>query len=73
MSSTAGAGPVVMPERRVRRPRVQLNTRVPVAVEQLLQRFVIENETTVQSTVDLALVEFLSARGYLLTDREDAQ
>jgi hypothetical protein len=59
-----------MPERRVRRPRVQLNTRVPVDVEELLQRFVVENQTTVQNSVDLALVEFLAARGYLLTGRE---
>ena len=81
MSSPAGSapvmgpvmGPVVMPERRIRRPRVQLNTRVLVDVEQLLQRFVTENETTVQNSVDLALVEFLAARGYVLTNGEDQQ
>lgn len=81
MSSSAGSapvmgpvtGPVVMPERRIRRPRVQLNTRVLVDVEQLLQRFVTENETTVQNSVDLALVEFLAARGYVLTNGEDQQ
>jgi len=78
VSSSAGSapvvmGPVVMPERRIRRPRVQLNTRVLVDVEQLLQRFVTENETTVQNSVDLALVEFLAARGYVLTNGEDQQ
>jgi hypothetical protein len=31
-----------------------------------LQRFVDDNQTTVQNTVDLALVEFLAARGYPL-------
>ncbi len=73
MSGTAGSGHhVVMPERRVRPPRVQLNTRVPVDVERLLQRFVVENETTVQSSVDLALVEFLAARGYVVTSGEDS-
>ncbi len=60
-----------MPVRRERRPRVQLNTRVPVDLERLLQRFVTEHETTVQSSVDLALVEFLAARGYILTNQED--
>ncbi len=59
------AGPV-MPEPRHRWRRVQLNTRVRVEVEQLLQRFVTDHETTVQSSVDLALVEFLAARGYPL-------
>jgi hypothetical protein len=58
-----GAGPA-MPERRSRWRRVQLNTRVRVEVEQLLQRFVDDHQTTVQSSVDLALVEFLAARGY---------
>jgi hypothetical protein len=60
-----------MPVRRERRPRVQLNTRVPVDVERLLQRFVLDHQTTVQSSVDLALVEFLAARGYALTDPEE--
>jgi hypothetical protein len=71
VSSSAGAGPVAMPVRRERRPRVQLNTRVPVDVERLLQRFVVDHQTTVQSSVDLALVEFLAARGYALTDLEE--
>lgn len=53
-----------MPEPRERWRRVQLNTRVRVEVEQALQRFVTEHHTTVQSSVDLALVEFLTARGY---------
>jgi hypothetical protein len=57
---------LAMPARRPTWARVQLNTRVRVEVEQLLQRFVDENETTVQSTVDLALTEFLAARGYPL-------
>jgi hypothetical protein len=47
---------------------VQLNTRVRVELEELLQRFVNDNDTTVQSSVDLALVEFLAARGYPLPD-----
>ena len=55
-----------MPARRSRWARVQLNTRVRVEVEQLLQRFVDDNDTTVQNSVDLALVEFLAARGYPL-------
>jgi hypothetical protein len=55
-----------MPYRRPRWERVQLNTRVRVEVEQLLQRFVDDHETTVQNSVDLALVEFLAARGYVL-------
>jgi hypothetical protein len=37
-----------------------------VEVEQLLQRFVDDNDTTVQGSVDLALTEFLAARGYPL-------
>jgi len=53
-----------MPARRSRWYRVQLNTRVRVEVEQTLQRFVYDNDTTVQSSVDLALEEFLSKRGY---------
>jgi hypothetical protein len=53
-----------MPTRRTRWHRVQLNTRVRVEVEQTLQRFVFDNDTTVQSSVDLALEEFLSRRGY---------
>lgn len=57
---------LAMPQRRSRWRRVQLNTRVRVEVEQLLQRFVDDHETTVQSSVDLALVEFLAARGYQL-------
>ena len=58
--------PPVMPARRSRWARVQLNTRVRVELERLLQRFVDENQTTVQSSVDLALTEFLAARGYVL-------
>ena len=73
-ATTAGdsgpSGPV-MPARRPRWERVQLNTRVRVEVEQLLQRFVDDHDTTVQNSVDLALVEFLAARGYLLPAVED--
>jgi hypothetical protein len=54
---------VPMPPRRVRGERVQLNARVRVEVEQALQRFVREHGTTVQDCVDLALAEFLAARG----------
>jgi hypothetical protein len=64
-TGTQGAG-LAMPERRARWRRVQVNARVRVEVEQLLQRFVDDNQTTVQSSVDLALVEFLAARGYQL-------
>jgi hypothetical protein len=60
-----------MPARRPKWDRVQLNTRVRVEVEQLLQRFVDDHDTTVQNSVDLALVEFLAARGYALPDTED--
>ena len=59
-SSTTGAA---MPPRRVRGERVQLNARVRIEVEQALQRFVREHDTTVQDCVDLALAEFLAARG----------
>lgn len=57
-----------MPPRRSRsdrmQVRVQVNARVRVEVEQLLQRFVRDNDTTVQDCVDLALAEFLKVRGY---------
>ena len=59
---------VAMPPQRPRFERVQLNTRVRVELEELLQRFVADHDTTVQSSVDLALVEFLAARGYPLLD-----
>jgi hypothetical protein len=59
---------LAMPARRRQLSRVQLNTRVRVELEELLQRFVTDNDTTVQSSVDLALVEFLAARGYPLLD-----
>jgi hypothetical protein len=67
LTATEGgpSGPA-MPARRPRWDRVQLNTRVRVEVEQLLQRFVDDHDTTVQNSVDLALVEFLAARGYVL-------
>jgi len=61
-----GAGGPVMPARRSRRARVQLNTRVRVEIGQVLQRFVDDHETTVQDSVELALTEFLAARGYPL-------
>jgi hypothetical protein len=57
-----------MPPRRARGDRlplrVQVNARVRVEVEELLQRFVRDNDTTVQDCVDLALAEFLTLRGY---------
>ena len=61
---------LAMPARRRQLSRVQLNTRVRVELEELLQRFVTDNDTTVQSSVDLALVEFLAARGYPLLDAD---
>ena len=64
-----GDGPLAMPARRHQWQRVQLNTRVRVEVEALLQRFVTDHETTVQSSVDLALTEFLAARGYPLEEQ----
>ncbi len=70
MSVTPDGGGLAMPARRVAWARVQLNTRVRVEVEELLQRFVDDNETTVQNTVDLALVEFLAARGYPLGEED---
>ena len=57
---------VAMPPQRPQFERVQLNTRVRVEIEQMLQRFVVDHNTTVQSSVDLALAEFLAARGYPL-------
>jgi hypothetical protein len=73
VTSVGTSTPVVMPARRARSPRVQLNTRVRIEVEQLLQRFATHYETTVQSCVDLALEEFLATRGYLLDSREEQQ
>ena len=52
------------PSRRSRWERTQLNARVRVEVEHALQRFVRDTHTTVQDCVDLALAEFLTARGY---------
>jgi hypothetical protein len=69
--SNASQPRLAMPARRSGWGRVQLNTRVRVEVEQMLQRFVDDNDTTVQSSVDLALVEFLAARGYPLAAPED--
>ncbi len=65
MDTGTGLGPQ-MPAPRERWRRVQLNTRVRVEVERALQRFVTDHHTTVQNSVDLALVEFLAARGYPL-------
>jgi hypothetical protein len=59
-----GTPEVAMPPRRFRAERVQLNARVTVEVEQVLQRFVRDHDTTVQDCVQLALSEFLTARGY---------
>lgn len=55
---------LAMPARRSRWERVQVNTRVRVEIEHVLQQFVRDHDTTVQSCVDLALEEFLTARGY---------
>ena len=63
MTETDGA-PITMPPRRSRWERVQVNARVRVEVEQELQRFVRDQDTTVQDCVELALMEFLGARGY---------
>lgn len=63
---SAHAG-LAMPPRRPRWERVQVNARVRVEIEHVLQRFVRDHDTTVQSCVDLALEEFLIARGYSLT------
>jgi hypothetical protein len=59
-----GISTMAMPPRRAKGERVQLNARVPVGVEAVLQRFVRDHETTVQDCVHLALTEFLTARGY---------
>jgi len=67
-AAASGLSGPAMPARRPKWDRVQLNTRVRVEVEQLLQRFVDDHDTTVQNSVDLALVEFLAARGYVLPD-----
>jgi len=64
-----GRADLAMPARRQQWQRVQLNTRVRVEIEALLQRFVSEHDTTVQNSVDLALAEFLAARGYPLEEQ----
>ena len=64
VSATGASTPVMPPARRHQWQRVQLNTRVRVEIERQLHRFVIDHDSTVQSSVDLALAEFLSARGY---------
>jgi hypothetical protein len=68
MDNTVTEG-LAMPARRQQWQRVQLNTRVRVDIEQLLQRFVLDHDTTVQNSVDLALTEFLAARGYPLAEQ----
>ena len=55
---------LAMPARRPRWERIQVNARVRVEIEHVLQQFVRDHDTTVQSCVDLALEEFLTARGY---------
>jgi hypothetical protein len=64
MTETGGVPMLAMPPKRSKWERVQLNARVRVEVEQLLQRFVRDQDTTVQDCVELALTEFLAARGY---------
>jgi hypothetical protein len=63
-SLAAGEFTLAMPARRPRWERIQVNARVRVEVEHVLQQFVRDHDTTVQSCVDLALAEFLTARGY---------
>jgi hypothetical protein len=63
-SLAAGEFTLAMPARRPRWERVQVNARVRVEIEHVLQQFVRDHDTTVQSCVDLALAEFLTARGY---------
>ena len=63
-TGTPTAPVIAMPPRRLRWERIQLNARVRVEIEHALQRFVRENDTTVQDCVELALSEFLAARGY---------
>lgn len=63
-TGTPMAPVMAMPPRRLRWERIQLNARVRVEVEHALQRFVRENDTTVQDCVELAITEFLTARGY---------
>jgi hypothetical protein len=63
-SLAAGEFTLAMPVRRPRWERVQVNARVRVEIEHVLQQFVRDHDTTVQSCVDLALAEFLTARGY---------
>jgi hypothetical protein len=62
---------LAMPARRPRWERVQVNARVRVEVEHVLQRFVRDHDTTVQSCVDLALEEFLTRRGYALVQPDE--
>ena len=63
-SLATGEFTLAMPARRPRWERVQVNARVRVEIEHVLQQFVRDHDTTVQSCVDLALAEFLTARGY---------
>ncbi len=72
MTDSGGRPTLAMPPRRSRWERVQVNARVRVEVEQVLQRFVRDQETTVQDCVELALVEFLAARGYRSGDAQAA-
>jgi hypothetical protein len=64
VSLANGEFTLAMPARRPRWERVQVNARVRVEIEHVLQQFVRDHDTTVQSCVDLALEEFLRARGY---------
>ena len=63
---------LAMPARRQRWERVQVNTRVRVEIEHVLQQFVRDHDTTVQNCVDLALEEFLTARGYVPAESTSA-
>jgi len=71
MTYASDQATLAMPARRARWERVQVNARVRVEVEHVLQRFVRDHDTTVQSCVDLALEEFLTRRGYPLLEPAD--
>ena len=64
------AGGVPMPPpKRGGGARVQFNTRIRPDVSQLLSDFVAKNPATMQDIADMALLEFLAARGFEPTQR----
>jgi hypothetical protein len=69
---TTAATDLPMPPPKVRKvPRTQLNARVRADIDALLSRFVSEQQVGVQDTLDLAILEFLNRRGYLLPEQEE--